>query len=196
MEARHLTKEIDIKLGNSVWEVKPGYSPLSRFDNSLKKYIDPKHYARNKAASDYKFNWYDVNRNVPGFAFASVDAKMFEINGTKYRLLVSYLGPGKVGYFFEIQCGQTKPNFGFAKNVVPAVQDIYDVAYEINMASTAAVLAVGAFVATLLSPVFGDEPAGASAVAGAWATVKNVGLSASALSVLQGLTMQLGYAVP
>ena len=52
------------------------------------------------------------------------------------------------------------------------------------------------FVATLLSPVFGDEPAGASAVAGAWATVKNVGLSASALSVLQGLTMQLGYAVP
>lgn len=59
----------------------------------------------------------------------------------------------------------------------------------------ATVLAVGVFVGTLLSPLFGDEPAGASAIAGAWAAVKNAGLSASALAVLQGLTVQFGYAV-
>ena len=56
-------------------------------------------------------------------------------------------------------------------------------------------LRLGVFIATVLSPVLGDEPAGAGAVASAWAAVKSAGLSASALAVLQGLTMQFGFVV-
>lgn len=78
------TYEIDIKLGHSVWEVKPGYSGLYRFDSSLKKYIDPNQYTRYKRAENYKFKWYDVNKNVPGFAFTSSTASMLEISRT-YR---------------------------------------------------------------------------------------------------------------
>lgn len=54
---------------------------------------------------------------------------------------------------------------------------------------------VGVFIATVLSPVLGDEPASAGAVASTWAAVKSAGLSANALAVLQGLTMQFGFVV-
>ena len=196
LEARHLAKEIDIKLGHSVWEVKPGYSGLYRFDSSLKKYIDPNQYTRYKRAENYKFKWYDVNKNVPGFAFTSSTASMLEINGIKYSMLVSYLGPGKVGYFFKIQCGDSEPSFEHATAVLPAVEDIYETAREVNAMSTKAVIAVGVFVGTLLSPVLGDEVAGAGALSNAWAAVKSIGLSQSALAVFQGLTMQFGYVLP
>ena len=196
LEARHLAKEIDIKLGHSVWEVKPGYSGLYRFDSSLKKYIDPNQYTRYKCAENYKFKWYDVNKNVPGFAFTSSTASMLEINGIKYSMLVSYLGPGKVGYFFKIQCGDSEPSFEHATAVLPAVEDIYETAREVNAMSTKAVIAVGVFVGTLLSPVLGDEVAGAGALSNAWAAVKSIGLSQSALAVFQGLTMQFGYVLP
>lgn len=59
-----------------------------------------------------------------------------------------------------------------------------------------AVIAVGVFVGTLLSPVLGDEVAGAGALSNAWAAVKSIGLSQSALAVFQGLTMQFGYVLP
>ena len=196
LEARHLAKEIDIKLGHSVWEVKPGYSGLYRFDSSLKKYIDTNQYTRYKRAENYKFKWYDVNKNVPGFAFTSSTASMLEINGIKYSMLVSYLGPGKVGYFFKIQCGDSEPSFEHATAVLPAVEDIYETAREVNAMSTKAVIAVGVFVGTLLSPVLGDEVAGAGALSNAWAAVKSIGLSQSALAVFQGLTMQFGYVLP
>ena len=54
----------------------------------------------------------------------------------------------------------------------------------------------GVFVGTLLSPVLGDEVAGAGALSNAWAAVKSIGLSQSALAVFQGLTMQFGYVLP
>lgn len=69
-------------------------------------------------------------------------------------------------------------------------------AREVNAMSTKAVIAVGVFVGTLLSPVLGDEVAGAGALSNAWAAVKSIGLSQSALAVFQGLTMQFGYVLP
>lgn len=68
---------------------------------------------------------------------------MLEINGIKYSMLVSYLGPGKVGYFFKIQCGDSEPSFEHATAVLPAVEDIYETAREVNAMSTKAVIAVG-----------------------------------------------------
>lgn len=46
-----------------------------------KEHIAPNQYTRYKRAENYKFKWYDVNKNVPGFAFTSSTASMLEING-------------------------------------------------------------------------------------------------------------------
>lgn len=96
----------------------------------------------------------------------------------------------------KTQCGDSEPSFEHATAVLPAVEDIYETAREVNAMSTKAVIAVGVFVGTLLSPVLGDEVAGAGALSNAWAAVKSIGLSQSALAVFQGLTMQFGYVLP
>lgn len=192
LESRFGTREIDIKSGRYVWEVKPGYSASSRFDESLRKYINSDKYVPGKKAEEYSFSWFEINKNVPGFWFSSVTAEMMEVNGVKYSMSVRYMGPGKVGYFFHVNC-DNRIEIKEAKYIVPVLKEIYETAQDINEKSLELSGAIGVFALTMLSPYIGDEVVAGGGVAGAWNALKGLGASASTISLLKTFGLQLGY---
>lgn len=108
-------------------------------------------------------------------------------------MYVAYRGPGKVGYYFEVKCGNNQSSWAYAKAVVPSLRDVYTTAYEIDAGTTAVATSIGTFILTLLTPVIGDEVASAGSISSAWAAVRNLGLSSNVMAILQSLAFQLGY---
>ena len=92
-------KEMDISLGDYVWEVKPGYAAYSSFLNSINKYVN--NYSRTKLQSEYTT---DNGLHIPGGFVPTKTINLFSIYNIKVMMSVVYQGPGRIGYFFQIKC--------------------------------------------------------------------------------------------
>ena len=191
LEARHGTRmEIDIKQGSNVWEVKPGYHNISSWTNSLNRYI--KGYENGKNPSDYEFAWWE-NKNVPGYEFPEVEARIFEINGRQVSMLVQWLDFGRIGYFFKLKCGGGE-DWVYAADIVADLLPTFNYSNEINEKSVQVVGAIAILVAALLTPIVGEIAAGGS-VATTWASMAAVmsSIPVDVMSFLESAKTVLGY---
>jgi RHS repeat-associated protein len=151
-------RELDIAFGNYMWEVKPGYTSNSAFVNSLKKYV--KDYAESKDVSLYKAGggW-----KIPGGTFPSITAKLFQLANSQVNMTVEWLGPGKIGYFFQMKCGQNGWEDAKAVDILPELLPAFQKAEQVNT-MTELVTCFAAFIAACISPVPGDEVAAGAAL--------------------------------
>jgi hypothetical protein len=140
-------KELDISYGDFVWEVKPGYSPDSKYTSSLKKYVED--YSPDKDVSEYKasYGW-----KIPGGIFSPINAELFRLNGYSARISVVWKGPGKIGYYMQLKCPGEKGYVTIeAKELLPALLPTFNTAAEVN-AGTEVVMKYAAVIGALLIP--------------------------------------------
>ena len=133
-------REMDIAYNDNVWEVKPGNASLSSFKKSLNKYVND--YSLTKKQEEYITSL--LKPAVPGGSFADIKAKLFELNGLNINILVKYLGPGQVGYFFETGCGQKMTNAQVAEVLLP----FFETATSINDITEIGLVLAGLLVLT------------------------------------------------
>ena len=158
LEAPLLLKELDIEFGDYMWEVKPGYSQESSFTTSLKKYV--KDYDPSKSQTDYQAG---ISWRVPGGSFETITARLFELGNQKVNITVEWLGVGKVGYFFRLQCGQQAWQSAKAVDLLPFLLPAFNKAEQVNY-MTEVVAAFIVFIGACLSPIPGDEAAASAAL--------------------------------
>ena len=132
---------MDIVWKDFVWEVKPGYSAESAFTKSLKKYVEDYDPNKNDYTASLGGKW-----KIPGGSFEEITTKLFSFGGYTVNMTVTWMGSGKIGYFFTMNCPQNQEEFEEAKavDIVPVLQPVFQYASNIDDA-TKILAAIAAF---------------------------------------------------